>query len=105
MAKRDCSVLISQVSTIFPVSAATLPVPTVLVYSHYSCVVMSSAWIKHQLMLGFHYVRILYCRSASPWFQKNLGKTTPKIKLQVKGVTSTSLVVARNHRHLQQEAG
>ena len=86
-------------------SCATLPVPTVLVYSRNSCVVVSLAWIKQQLMLGFHSVRILYCRGASPWFQKNLGKTTLKTKLQVKGATSTSLVVARNHRHLQQEAG
>ena len=55
-------------------SYATLPVPTVLVYSRYSCVVMSSAWIKQQLMLGFHSVRIPYCRGASPWVSKESGQ-------------------------------
>jgi hypothetical protein len=55
-------------------SCATLPVSTVLVYSRYSCVVMSSAWIKHQLMLGFHSVRIHYCRGASPWVSEESGQ-------------------------------
>ena len=86
-------------------SHATLPVPTVLVYSRYSCVVLSSAWIKDQLMLGFHSVRILYCRGASPWFQKNLGQDISQDQITSQRSFKHFLGGTRNHRHLQQEAG
>ena len=70
-------------------SRATHLFPPYLCTVIISCIVISIAWNKPQLMLGFRLVRSAYCRGASSPVFKKSGQNCFKTKLQVRRATST----------------